>query len=66
MDKNSTRKKTKMKEYLTRENDRLYGELVDALLTAAVESWNVLLLPKCVGLRKHSLYMSEVALLKSP
>lgn len=51
---------------LTRDNDGLHGELVAALLNAAVEGWDVFLLSKCVGLRKDGLYLPHVALLKPP
>lgn len=50
---------------LTRDNDRLHSQLVAALLNAAVEGWNVLFLSECVGLRKHSLNLTHVALLKA-
>lgn len=51
---------------LTRENDGLHSELVAALLNAAVEGWDVLLLSECVGFRKHGLNLTHVALLKAP
>lgn len=46
--------------------DGLHGELAAALLCAAVEGRDVLLLSKRVGLRKHGLYLTNVALLKAP
>ncbi len=58
--------KTEDKAALTCDDVRLHGELVAAFLYAAVEGWDVLLLSECVGLRKHHLYLSHVALLKPP
>lgn len=52
--------------FLTRGDDGLCCELVTALLNAAIICWDVLLLPKSVGLRKHRLYLGYVALLKAP
>lgn len=51
---------------LTRENEWLHSQLVAALLNAAVEGWDVLLLSECVGFRKHCLNLTHVALLKAP
>lgn len=47
-------------------NDRLHSQLVAALLDAAVECWDVLLLSERVGLRKHHLDLTYVDLLKPP
>lgn len=51
---------------LTSVDDGLHCELVAALLDAAVKRGDVLLLPECVGVRKHRLDLSHVALLKAP
>lgn len=47
-------------------DDGLHSELVAALLDAAGEGGDVLLLSEGVGLRKHHLYLANVALLKAP
>lgn len=55
-----------MYEVLTRGEAWLHGQLVGASLKAAAERWDVLLLSEGVALRKDRLYLSHVALLKSP
>lgn len=47
-------------------DDGVHGQLVASLLNAAVESLDVFLLPERVGLRKHRLYLTHVALFKAP
>lgn len=51
---------------LTSVDDGLHCELVAALLDAAVERGDVLLLSERVGVGKHGLDLSHVALLKAP
>lgn len=51
---------------LTGDDDGVHGQLVASLLNAAVESLDVFLLPERVGLRKHRLYLTHVALFKAP
>lgn len=51
---------------LTGDDDGVHGQLVASLLNAAVESFDEFLLPEHVGLRKHRLYLTHVALFKAP
>lgn len=51
---------------LTGDDDGLHRELVAALLKLVGEGWNALLLSERVGLRKHRLYLTQVAFLKAP
>ena len=51
---------------LTGVNVGFHSELVAASLNAAVECWDVLLLSERIGLSKHRLYLTNVALLKLP
>lgn len=53
-------------QVLTRGEAGFHGELEAAPFKAAAERWDVLLLPKGVGLRKHGFYLGHVAFLKPP